>query len=85
MNNADNKTFVYFIYNCKNEEYYKGGDKMLLSTPVINEAKPFSSKEVAFNLIKEFLTNGYNGGLKEGDLKVIEFEAKLNFVDSIPR
>lgn len=89
MSNVDNKIYLYFIYNCKNEEYYKDGNRMFHGifhgTPLINDAKAFGSKEIAANLIQEFLTNGYNGGLKEGDLEIIECEAKLNFVASIPR
>lgn len=89
MSNIDDKIYLYFIYNYKNDEYYKDGNKMFHGifhgTPLINDAKAFGSKEIASNLIKEFLTNGYNGGLKEGDLKVLEYEAKLNFTDSISR
>ena len=85
MSNVDDKIYLYFIYNCKNDEYYKNGDKIFYSTPLINDAHAFNSKERAANLIQEFLANGYNGGLKEGDLEIIECEARLNFVASIPR
>lgn len=85
MSNVEDKVFVYLIYNRKNDEYYKDGDKILYSTPLVSDAHAFNSRERATNLIQEFLANGYNGGLKEGDLEIIECEAKLNFVASIPR
>lgn len=85
MSNVEDRVFVYFIFNRKNEEYYKYGDKIFYSTTLISDAHAFNSKEIAASLIQEFLTNGYNGGLKEGDLEIVECEARLNFVASIPR